>query len=222
MNIKLLPKHLRPREKLISNGPEYLKDRELLAILLRTGRSGRSAIEIAQDILKKHPTSTLLQTSLDQLTKIKGVDAGKACTIVAAFELTKRALALNQTSLPLVSNPEEALVHLSQIRKLKREHFIVLYLNARNQLIFQDTISIGTLTASMVHPREVFAPALEVRAVSIILSHNHPSGDPQPSPQDIELTQRLVEAGDILAIEVLDHLIVSSNEYSSLKQLSLM
>jgi len=222
MNIKQLPTHLRPREKLLEKGPENLRDRELLAILLRTGRSGKSAIDIGQDILKKFPLARLLDISLSDLVKVKGVDSGKACSILAAFELTKRALQEYKTNLPIIASPVEALTHVHHIRHLKREHFIVLYLNARNQLIHTETVSIGTLTASLVHPREVFAPALEVRAASLLLVHNHPSGDPSPSPQDIELTGRLVEAGAILALDILDHLIVCKTNYASFKELNLL
>lgn len=218
MNIKSLPQHLRPREKLLEKGPANLKDRELLAILIRTGRQGRSAIDIGSDLLKHYSLDTLVNIELAELIRHKGIDKGKACSIIAAFELAKRALRHYETALPLVGTPEDALVHLQSIRTKRKEYFKVLYLNARNQLIRSETVSIGTLTASLVHPREVFAPALELRAASILLAHNHPSNNPEPSSEDVELTERLSEAGEILAIDVLDHLILTQREYYSFKQ----
>jgi len=222
MSIKDLPKHLRPREKLIDRGVENLKDQELLAILLRTGRNGISAIELAQQILVKNPITKLLDLTYVEITKIKGIDSGKACTILAAFELSKRALNKFNNSLPLIDSPQKAIDQLTDIRTKTKEHFVALYLNARNQLIHREIISIGTLNSSLVHPREVFAPALEYKAASIILAHNHPSGDLTPSEEDIAITKRLISAGDLLGISLLDHLIVSADNFISFKESSFM
>lgn len=222
MSIRDLPKHLRPREKLIDRGVENLKDQELLAILLRTGRNGISAIELAQQILVKNPITKLLDLTYVEITKIKGIDSGKACTILAAFELSKRALNKFNNSLPLIDSPQKAVDQLTDIRTKTKEHFVALYLNARNQLIHKEVISIGTLNSSLVHPREVFAPALEYKAASIILAHNHPSGDLTPSEEDIAITKRLISAGDLLGISLLDHLIVSADNFISFKESSFM
>lgn len=222
MKITDLPKHLRPREKLIEFGVETLKDRELIAILIRTGRRGLNAVELAQKILKKYPTSGLLDTSFEDLIRLKGVDKSKAASVVASLELAKRITKAYSKNQPFVEKPEDVIRHTSHLSQLKKEHFVVLYLNARNQLIRLETISIGTLTASLVHPREVFAPALEIRAAAIILVHNHPSGDCHPSAEDVSLTERLCEAGQLLAIDVLDHIILGNQDYLSMKQLRLI
>jgi len=222
VSIKDLPKHLRPRERLLDQGAENLKDYELLAVLLRTGRAGKSAIDIGKDVLKKHPVAKILDVSEKELRKIRGVDAGKICSVLAALELGKRAMRSYEKRLPVIGSPEEALAQLSGIASLRREHFVVLYLNARNQLVHKETVSVGTLTASLVHPREVFAPALEVRAAAVLLAHNHPSGEMGPSDDDVALTEQLIEAGGLMGIDVVDHLILSRSGYVSLKELGII
>ncbi len=215
--IKDLPKHERPREKLIEKGTANLKDKELLAILFRTGREGKSAIEIAEQILQKYSKKKLLQLKYKDLVKIKGIDSGKACTLLAAFELTKRALEVEDNNLPIINSAKDAVAQLQELRTAKKEHFVVLYLNARNQLIHKETISIGTLNANLVHPREVFKPAIDHLAASIILAHNHPSGEIEPSEGDLEITKRLKEAGKLLGVEIIDHLIITDGNYICIK-----
>ena len=217
-SIKSLPTHLRPREKLLERGSANLTDRELLAILLRTGRAGQSALDIASNILRKHKLTKLLDITLDQLKKIKGISTGKATTILAAFELTRRATQSFDNTLPILSSPQDSLDQLTSLRNKKKEHFVSLYLNARNQLIHKETISIGTLTASLVHPREVFAPALIHNAASIIVAHNHPSGDIEPSVEDRAVKVKLHKAGLLLGIELIDHLILTSTSHRSLRE----
>ena len=218
MKIKDLPKSDRPRERLIAKGAENLKDSELLAILLRTGTIGKNVIEIASQILSKYSKKRLLQMTYTDLSKISGIDSAKATTLLAAFELSKRALEVNDTNLPVISDAKDAVAQLSDMRDLKKEHFVVLYLNAKNQLVHKETISMGTLNANLVHPREVFEPALKYSAAQIIAAHNHPSGDPRPSEDDRELTKRLTKAGKMMGIEVVDHVIVSKNIYFSFKE----
>jgi len=215
MKIKDLPKSDRPREKLIVKGAENLKDSELLAILLRTGRAGKNVIEIASQILAKYSKKRLLQMTYGDLVKISGVDSAKATTLLAAFELTKRAIDVNDANLPIINTTKDAVAQLTDIRDLKKEHFLALYINARNKLIHKEIISIGTLTANLVHPREVFEPAMVRAATEIIVSHNHPSGDSKPSSADLEITKRLVEAGKILGIKVLNHIIITKENYLS-------
>ncbi|CAN5129096.1 DNA repair protein RadC [soil metagenome] len=217
MNIKDLPLHQRPREKLVEKGVENLKNKELLAILLRTGKSGKNAIELAEYILAKYPLQQLSRLSFKELTSIESIDIGKASTLLASFELAQRSL-VSRESVPIISTPGEALVHLHFIRSRKKEHFVALYLNARNHLIHQEIISVGTLTASIVHPREVFEPAIRVCAGSILIAHNHPSGDTSPSDPDIRITKQLIAAGELLNIEVVDHIIVAEKDYISLKE----
>lgn len=217
-NIKSLPAHLRPREKLLAKGPSGLTDRELLAILLRTGRSGQSALDIAGNILTKHKITHLLDITLDDLKKIKGIDIGKATTILAAFELTRRATGSFDNSLPIIASPQDVLDQLTELRHQKKEHFVVLYLNARNQLIHKETISVGTLTSSLVHPREVFEPAIRYLAASIMLAHNHPSGDTTASDADLAITRKLQDSGQLLGIAILDHLILTKTNHLSLRE----
>ncbi len=218
MKIKDLPKSDRPREKLIAKGVENLKDSELLAILLRTGTIGKNVIEIASQILSKYSKKRLLQMTYNDLSKISGIDSAKATTLLAAFELSKRALEVNDTNLPVISDAKDAVAQLSDMRDLKKEHLVALYLNAKNQLVHKETISMGTLNANLVHPREVFEPALKYSAAQIIAAHNHPSGDPKPSEDDLEVTKRLTEAGKMMGIELMDHVIVSKNSYFSFKE----
>lgn len=218
MKIKDLPKVDRPREKLVAKGAENLKDSELLAILLRTGKAGKNVIEIASQILSKYSKKRLLQMTYQDLVKIGGIDSAKATTLLAAFELTKRALEVNDTNLPTISNAKDAVAQLTDIQDLKKEHFVVLYLNAKNQLVHKEIISMGTLNANLVHPREVFEPALKHSTAQIVAAHNHPSGDPKPSEDDIEITKRLTEAGKMMGVEVMDHVIVSKNSYFSFKE----
>ncbi|MDO8451336.1 MAG: JAB domain-containing protein, partial [bacterium] len=161
MKIKDLPKSDRPREKLVAKGVENLKDSELLAILLRTGKAGKNVIEIASQILSKYSKKRLLQMTYEDLSKISGIDSAKATTLLAAFELSKRALEVNDTNLPVINTAKDAVAQLTDMRDLKKEHFVVLYLNAKNQHVHKETISMGTLNANLVHPREVFEPALK-------------------------------------------------------------
>ena len=220
--IKDLPKVERPRERLIAKGAENLKDSELLAILLRTGKAGKNVIEIASQILSKYSKKRLLQMTYQDLVKIGGIDSAKATTLLAAFELAKRALEVNDTNLPTVSTPKDVVAQLTDLRHNKKEHFIALYLNARNQLVHKETISMGTLNANLVHPREVFEPALKHSAANIMVAHNHPSGDPKPSEDDLEITKRLAEAGKMMGVEIMDHVIIATNGYFSFKEEKLL
>lgn len=218
MKIKDLPKSDRPREKLVAKGAENLKDSELLAILLRTGKAGKNVVEIASQILSKYSKKRLLQMAYQDLVKISGIDSAKATTLLAAFELAKRALEVNDTNLPTINNAKDASAQLTDIRDLKKEHFVVLYLNAKNQLVHKEIISMGTLSANLVHPREVFEPALKHSAAQIVAAHNHPSGDPKPSEDDLEITKRLTEAGKMMGVEIMDHVIISKNGHFSFKE----
>jgi len=216
MKISNFPKHERPREKLIEKGAENLRDNELMAILLGTGRAGKNVVEVASEILSKFPKKRLLSLDYASLSKIKGVGPGKACSLLAAFELTKRALEVDDNNLPVIESPKDVVAQLQDIRMAKREHFVVLCLNARNQLIKKEIISVGILDSSLVHPREVFKPAIDCLAASVIIAHNHPSGGTEPSESDIEITKKLVHAGKILDISVNDHIIISSCGYKSI------
>jgi DNA repair protein RadC len=222
MKIKELPKHKRPREKLSEKGAENLSDAELLAILIRTGRSGKNALDIAKETLKKYPLSKLLSVTKNDLVSIKGLEDIKAITIKAALELGSRAVGSYNDSLPILDSIKATVAQLADLRGKQKEYFIVLYLNARKQLIHKETISIGTLTQTLVHPREVFEPAIKHLAAQIIIVHNHPSGDPEPSEDDQIITKKLIGGGKLLDIEVIDHIIITKTDYLSFREKNLI
>lgn len=217
-NIKNLPKHEQPREKLIEKGATNLRDSELMAILLRTGIEGKDVIKVSEEILQKFPKKKLLALDYKKLSEIKGIGPGKACLLLAAFELTKRAIEHEDNNLPTINNAKDAMAQLQELRTAKKEHFVVLYLNARNQLIHKETISIGTLNASLVHPREVFKPAIDHLAASIIVAHNHPSGEVDFSEVDVKVTRRVKEAGELMGVHLLDHVIIGNKKIFSFKE----
>jgi DNA repair protein RadC len=218
--IKDLPRVERPRERLIQYGPEKLSHGELLAILLRSGKKGENVLELAHRIIKSFGIRELPGLTVNDLKDYPGLGPAKACEIVACFELGKRLLRDKKTQIYLT--PKDVWEELKDVRNHKKEHFITLYLDSRNQEMKREIISIGSLNANIVHPREVFEPAVRNYAAHIIVAHNHPSGEPDPSKDDIEITRRLVEAGKILGIEVLDHIIVARNGFMSFKEKGLM
>ncbi|MEM2174326.1 MAG: DNA repair protein RadC [Candidatus Micrarchaeia archaeon] len=214
-----LPKDERPRERLIKFGAEALSIQELLQIILRSGRSGESVAVLSQKLLSHFGNlKNLLEASLEELMSIKGIGLAKATQIKAVLELAKRYnLQIEEkTKSKKILSPEDVFKLIrSKLKDYNKEHFYIIALNARNYIISE--ISIGTLNTSLVHPREVFAEVIRQRANSIILVHNHPSGDPEPSKDDIEITKRLQEAGKLLGIEILDHIIITKNSYFSFK-----
>ncbi len=207
-----------PREKLERLGPEALHNEELLAILLRTGYEGRNVLEVSREIFRRFSVDELVDMDLKKLTTIKGIGRAKAAGLVAGFELAKRGLNQGMGIEPSITSPADVLGLLTDIKDRRKEYFVALFLNARNQVICRENVSVGSLNASLVHPREVFVPAVGSSAASVILAHNHPSGDVTPSREDIELTRRMVQAGEIMGIEVLDHLIVGSERFLSMKE----
>lgn len=220
--LKDLPPVDRPREKLQQLGPAALKDTELLAILLSSGTKGLNVLELAGRLLKRHGGKELPKLSVDDLREIKGVGVAKACQLVACFELARRLLAKEDEEEAIIRKPQDIYTLTKDLQAAKKEHFVVLYLDARNKVLKKETISIGTLTGSLVHPREIFQPAVSLSAAGVILVHNHPSGDTEPSQDDLALTSRLVKAGEIMGIEVLDHLIVGHKTFLSLRDAGLL
>jgi DNA repair protein RadC len=207
-----------PRERLEQYGPEALKDAELLAILIGTGYKGRNVLEVAGAILKRYPKEELVNLPFHDLIEVRGIGKAKASLLIAAFELSKRAFRQGIGLLPAMTRPEDAVALITDLQGKLKEHFIALYLNARNQLLRRETVSIGTLSSSLVHPREVFQPGVALSAAGIILAHNHPSGDTTPSKEDVQLTDRMVKAGEIMGIEILDHLIIGKEGFLSFKE----
>jgi DNA repair protein RadC len=218
--IKELPKVERPREKLIHYGPGKLSNSELLAIILGSGTKEENVVELANKILKRFSANELPNLTVDDLKNYPGLGPAKACEIVACFELGKRLLKDKKAKIYLT--PKEVWEELKDLRDHKKEHFVIFYLDSRNQEIKREIISVGSLNANLVHPREVFKPAVRNLAAQIILAHNHPSGDPEPSEDDLEMTKRLVEAGKILGIEIVDHIIITKTGFMSFKEKKLI
>ena len=217
-SLKDIPKADRPREKLQKSGPEKLSDKELIAAIIGRGVPGRDVYAISREI------SRCLQQkgghlSCEDLLSVEGVGPTKACQIVAAFELARRFLVRDAVK---ITSPEDILPLVTTLNEKKQEHFLCLTLNGAGELIEKRTITVGLLNHSPVHPREVYADAITDRAASVIFVHNHPSGDPSPSSQDVEITRQLQEAGAILGIKVLDHIVVGKRGWVSLKQRGLM
>ena len=206
------------REKLYIYGPQALADEELLAIILRTGYKNKSVLQLAKEVLEILPGKNIFESNIIQLKKIKGLGKSKISTILACGELVKRYY-INQIK---ILCPKDAINCANEILTKRREHFMALYLNTKKALIAKEYISIGTLDATLVHPREVFAPAIEKRASSLIIIHNHPSGDSTPSEEDKKLTHKLKECADILGIELCDHIIVSENGYFSFREKNIL
>jgi len=220
MRIQDIPRVERPREKLIQYGSGRLSNSELLALLLRSGKKGENVISLANNVLKKYKAENLPNLTYEELKNFPGLGPAKACEIIACFELGKRLLKGKIAGLYL--KPEDIWKELKDIRDHKKEHFIIFFLDSRNQEIKREIISVGSLNANLVHPREVFEPAVKNLAAQVILAHNHPSGDPEPSEDDLELNKRLVEAGKILGIEVIDHIIITKDSFLSFKEKGLM
>lgn len=228
--IREMPEGDRPRERLKERGAAALGDTELIAILLRTGVKGQSAVQVAQELLREFKSlEELARASLEAVAKIKGVGETKAIQLKAAFELARRLSQSSRGKQAVISSPgDAAAVVREDMRALDREEFGVLLLNTKNGLIKKCPVSRGSLNASIVEPREVFKDAIAASAASMILVHNHPSGDPTPSSEDISITKRLVKAGELLNISVLDHIIVGhrasgrDQDFISLKEMGLM
>ncbi|MBI4353866.1 MAG: DNA repair protein RadC [Candidatus Omnitrophica bacterium] len=219
LTVRDLPASERPRERLIARGAESLSDQELLCCILGRGISGESVMITSQRLLREFESlRALAEASIEQLAKVRGIGHAKAVQLKAAVELARRVSRPRDDRPPLIETVEAADQWLRPaLMDKKKEHFVALLLDARHHLIRLSPIAIGSLSASLVHPRELFKEAIAASAAAVIIAHNHPSGDPEPSDHDLVLTKRLVQAGKLLGIEVLDHLIVASRDTVSLK-----
>ncbi|MCZ7603670.1 MAG: DNA repair protein RadC [Melioribacteraceae bacterium] len=218
MKVKDLPLDDRPREKLILRGAQNLSDAELLAILLRTGSKNESVIVVAQKLLKEFGNvSVLASKSVEELTQIKGIGKDKAAALVAAFELVRRIeFESKWYSNKKITSPKEiAELYIPLLRDELQEKFYVVCLSSSNRIIKHELLFVGTLNASLVAPREIFKTALANNSANIILMHNHPSGNPEPSQEDISITRKISEAGKVLEIQIFDHIIIAGNSYIS-------
>ncbi|MBN2832657.1 MAG: DNA repair protein RadC [Campylobacterales bacterium] len=208
--IKEVPFALRPREKFKKYGVTFLDNFELLAILLGSGVEGKNVFEVSKSILKKY-TDKLVDADYKELMKEKGIGEVKAIQLACAFELSKRFLNKDLTK-SYIESPSDLESYLKFLKSEKKEHLVAFYLSPTNHLLAQETISIGTVDSNLIHPREIFAPALEHRATGVILAHNHPFGNSNPSNEDIEITKKIAEAGEVLGVKLIDHVIVSAND----------
>lgn len=218
LTIHDLPRIERPREKLIKYGASRLSNAELLAIMLRTGRKGENVLSLAHRFLRTVSLEKLSELSFEEFRKISGIGPAKACELLSCVELGRRIFENKKVNISQILSPQDVFDNLKDIRVSKKEHFVVFFLDSRNQEIKREVISIGTINASLVHPREVFEPAVKYLAVQVILAHNHPSGNLTPSEEDLTVNRRLIESGKILGIEVLDHIVVTPSSYLSFKQ----
>jgi len=200
------PRDTRPREKLRARGPGALAESELYALLIGSGTAGRSAQRTGRALARRR-VGELAEWPFARWLTVAGLGPARAAALCAAFELGRRALERPAGGRP-IRGPEDVLEHVRDLLPARREHFVVLLLNARHEMQRREVVSIGSLNASIVHPREVFLPAILHSAASVVLVHNHPSGDPEPSEEDLSITRRLVEVGDLVGIGVLDHVIV--------------
>lgn len=224
LTIKEFPEDERPREKLIKYGEKNLSDAELLAIVLRTGSKNHTAISLAHQIIKDHKQGIryLYNATVEEISSIKGIGIAKATQIKAAIELGRR-LSMESLIKFSIKSPLDVVDYLmEEMRYSMEENFNVVLLDTKNKVISVENITKGIVNASLVHPREVFKVAIRKNSTSMILAHNHPSGDPTPSKEDRSITKRLVETGEIVGIHVLDHIIIGDGNYLSFKEMDML
>lgn len=218
LSIHDLPIEEKPRERLISQGPEALSVKELLAVVLGVGTVKEDVLEMANRLIREYGEKSILaEKDAKHLAQEMDIPIVKACVIVACGELGRRFYDRNQSSFATIRNAKDAYEYLQDMRNLSKEHLRGLYLNSRNHIIRDEVISIGTINTNIVHPREVFRPAIESNASAIVLAHNHPSQEVTPSSEDIEITKQIIQAGKILGISLLDHIIITKDEFVSIK-----
>lgn len=217
LTIRDLPADQKPREKLVSQGPEALSIRELLAVLLIAGTTKEDVMEMSNRLIRDYGEKSILaEQDAKRLSKDMAIPIVKACQIVACGELGRRFYDRNETGFATIRNAKDVYEYLQDMRNLPKEHLRGLYLNSHNHIVRDEVVSIGTVNTNMIHPREVFRPAIECNAAAVVLAHNHPSGETAASPEDVEITRQLVEAGKIVGITVLDHVIIAKNGFVSI------
>lgn len=220
MRIMKLPDDERPREKLLSQGKETLSNAELLAILLRTGIKEKSALELANEIIAMNDEGLrgLCENTPEELAAVKGIGKAKACQILAAIELGRRVATYPRKERISICSPGDIVdLFMEKMRYYQEEHFCTLLLDTKGKVIEEVEVSVGDLNSAPVHPREVFKRVVKRSAAAVVLIHNHPSGDPTPSNEDIEITLRLIESAGILGITVVDHIVIGDGTYVSMK-----
>lgn len=218
LTIHDLPAEEKPREKLIDQGPEALSIRELLAVILNTGTTKEDVMEMSGRIIREYGEKSILaERNPAKLSKDMDIPIVKSCTIVAVGELGRRFYDRNQAGFTVIRSAEDAYNYLQDMRNLPKEHLRGLYLNSHNRLIRDEVISIGTINSNIIHPREIFRPAIECNAAAVVLAHNHPSGESKASDEDIAITKQIIQAGKILGITLLDHVIITKDTFQSIE-----
>lgn len=217
--VKEMPKEERPRERLIEKGPESLSNDELIAILLRTGDSNFSVMDLSKEVLYHLKSlEDLKRISVFELMTIRGIKEAKACTLIAAIELGRRLSHVKRETKTAIKSAYDVYHHLApSMSHLMQEHFKVLFLNVKSELITEETIFIGTINQTLIHPREIFKTAIKLSAAAVIFVHNHPTGDSNPSKADIIATETLIQAAELMGIELIDHIIIGKDEFYSIK-----
>ncbi len=210
----------RPRERLQQLGPEALSVQELIAVIMGRGIAGESVTVTAQRLMRRFRSlRSVASATVEELATVRGIGPAKACQIKAAFELADRLHSLPDGKKPLVKTPEDVVSQVEgKLRDKRKEHFLAVLLDTRGRVIKVSSVSVGSLDASIVHPREVFSEAMSAGAASVVFAHNHPSGDPEPSAEDIQLNKRLVEVGELVGIDVLDHVIIAGGKFVSMRR----
>ncbi len=220
MRIKDISLENRPRERLEKQGPSVLSDAELLAIILKTGNKDENVIDMSNRLISKYGVDKLSSCSLVELQEIKGIGNAKASQIIALFEFNKRHNISKQNGKPIKTAKDVFDYCSPKLSGVDKEHFMILHMDTRNKIIKDEIVSVGTLNSSLIHPREVFKSAIKESANAIILVHNHPSGDVEPSEEDKKITDILFKAGELLSIKVLDHVIIGKDSWYSFKDKS--
>jgi len=215
--MKDMPLSSRPREKLLIKGSENLSDEELIALLLGTGSRTHNALSLSKALLKQYPLTQLSQTTCSSLSKLSGIGASKATRVMAAVEIGRRVFAPSSLTTIVIRSTQDALAQLKDIVGKKQEYLVVFYLNARYELLQKEVVGIGSLNSMIITPKEIFGHAMQTPCASIIIAHNHPSGDPTPSDDDIVFTDRIHKAGEVMGITMLDHLIVGRGGFFSFR-----
>ena len=215
MKVKDILREARPVERFLNFGGESLSEPELLAIILKTGLPGENVVELSQRIISKFGIQGISNASIEELMEIKGIGRMKAVQILAIFELGKRAIVSKKSPSKIISAKSVFDLFGEKFRGKEKEYFYVVLLDTKNKIIRSEEISVGILDASIVHPREIFKSAIRASASRIILVHNHPSGDPTPSEEDLSITRKLIDVGELVGIEVLDHVIIGRDKYYS-------
>lgn len=217
LKIHDLPIESQPREKLIKQGPEALSLQELMAIILNTGTKSEGIIEMSSRIMREYGEKSIMsEKSVEKLSTELNIPTVKACQIIACGEIGRRIYEKNDSGFAIIRTAKDVYEYLQDMHNLPKEHLRGLYLNSHNRIIHDEVISIGTINSNIIHPREVFRPAIEYSAVAVVLAHNHPSNIATPSAQDIEITRQLIQAGKLLGINVLDHVIITKSTYISI------